>query len=253
MAIFNTSVHKKILLNARRRTQPLIHDFCYVHCRSHLLVLNTFRLHLLQTTPEPVVLDVGCGSKPFMKWFSPGQYIGIDIDPDSSADFVLDCNRDSFPMKNNTIDGVMLSNSLEHIFDTTHLLSEIFRVLKPGGLIYFSAPMTFPVHAHPDDYHRFTPYYFKRLFSDWELLELNGTNSVFSTPLLLSCQILETFFPTWLTCLPITILNATALFVDYSTKLVFTLLRVKVLRLIWSGCPLELNGIFRKPNLVNVN
>ena len=238
---------KKYLLNTRRRIRPRIHDFCYLHCRSHLRTFESFSGFLYERTSHPLVLDIGCGNKPFRGWFSEGQYIGVDMDSNSAADFVLDCNRDSFPMAKDFVDGVILSNSLEHIFDTSHLLTEIFRVLKPGGFIYFSVPMMFPVHAHPDDYYRFTPHYFERLFSDWDILQLNVTNSVFSTPLLLTCQILETFFPIWLTFLPITLLNSCALVLDYSTKLIFTFLRAKILMRVWSGGPLELNGIIRKP------
>lgn len=238
---------KKHLLSTRRRVRPRIYDFCYLHCRSHFRAFEKFIGLLYEWASRPIVLDIGCGDKPFRRWLSEGQHIGIDIDSNSAADYVLDCNTDCFPMAKDSVDGVILSNSLEHIFDTSHLLTEISRVLKPGGLIYFSVPMTFPVHAHPDDYYRFTPYYFERVFSDWEILQLNVTNSVFSTPLLLTGQILETFFPTWLTFLPIMLLNSSALLLDCSTKLLFRLLKMKILMRVWSGGPLELNAIIRKP------
>lgn len=240
---------KKNLLNIRRRTQPRIHDFCYLHCRSHLRTLESFINRLYdRSTSNPVVLDVGCGCKPFEERFSEGHYIGVDIDPDSAADFVLDCNKDSFPTPKDSVDGVILSNTLEHIFDISHLLAEICRVLKPGGLIYFSVPMTFPVHAHPDDYYRFTPHYFERSFSGWEILQLNVTNSVFSTPLLWTAQVLETFLPTWITFLPITLLNSCALLLDHSTKMLFGLMKANILMRVWSGGPLEINGLVRKPH-----
>ena len=169
---------KKNRLNVRRRLNPRIYDFSYICCRSHFRTLKTFIKTLYQTTKEPCILDIGCGTKPLQYFFPESQYIGVDLDSESNADFILDCNKDIFPLQDHSIDAVILSNSLEHIFNTTHLLHEIRRVLKPGGLLYFSVPMTFPVHAHPDDYHRFTQYCIERLFADWDIIKLNVTNSV---------------------------------------------------------------------------
>lgn len=237
---------KKMFLNLRRRLYPRIYDFSFIVCRSHI---NTFKIFTEtlnhNTSSEPTILDIGCGTKPLQSLFPKWNYFGIDINTESHADFILDCNKDTFPLPDGTIDGIILSNSLEHIFNTNHLLNEIRRVLKPNGLIYFSVPMTFPVHAHPDDYHRFTPYCIKRLFSDCEILCLNLTNSLFSTPVILCSQILETLFPIVLTCIPITFLNFFALLLDSSTKHLFSLLGFEILKRTWSGCPIELNGIIK--------
>jgi SAM-dependent methyltransferase len=233
-------------LNKRRRIKPRIYDSSYVHCRSHLLTLKLFRELVHQSMVSPVILDVGCGSKPLKDLFPTAQYLGVDIDPNSPADFVLDCNTDCIPMAGCSVDAIVLSNTLEHIFNTGHVMAEIRRVLKPGGFIYFSVPMTFPVHAHPADYHRFTPYFFEREFSDWEIAKLEITNSVFSTPILISAQLFDTFLPVWLNSLPIILLNSAAIILDRVTRMLFHSIRGNILIKLWSRCPPEIHDMLMK-------
>jgi SAM-dependent methyltransferase len=230
---------RKDRINLRRRTNPKVYDFSYVYCKHHLQTLKHFASLTDGFGSVPIILDVGCGAKPLKGFFPGARYLGIDVDPESEADFVLDCNRDTLPLPDDSVDAIVLSNSLEHIYNIKHLLGEIQRVLKASGLVYFSVPMTYPVHAHPEDYHRFTPYYFKEAFFNWNIIQLSGTNSVFSTPLLLIAQLLETIFPNWITFLPIVTLNAAALFVDYSTKCIVRLSRTRGLTKLWADCPLE--------------
>ena len=163
---------------------------------------------LKQQAKTPIILDIGCGDKTLQSLFHGAKYLGIDVTSDSSADFILNCNIDNPPFADKSIDAVIMTNSLEHIFNTKHILDEIRRVILPDGLFYFSVPMTYPRHAHPDDYIRFTPYYFKRAFADWRTIRLQTSNSIFSTPFLLTGQIFSMFFPNWLTLIPITLINS---------------------------------------------
>ncbi|QTA81897.1 SAM-dependent methyltransferase [Desulfonema limicola] len=237
---------KKQIINKRRRLQPRIYDSSYVYCRCHLKALKDFISLLYQDIKNPAVLDIGCGDKPLLSLFHEVQYIGIDMDAQSLADFIIDCNKDNFPLKDCSIDAVLLSNSLEHIYNTNHLIDEISRVLKPGGLIFFSVPMNYPVHAHPDDYFRFTPYYFKRRFQDFDIIQLNVSNSVFSTPLLLVSQLFDTFFAQYVCAVPVLILNLSSIFIDWITKIISASVNLEILTRFWSAGPLEINGIIRK-------
>ena len=51
-----------------------------------------------------------------------------------------DLNRDELPWPENTFDCVVCCEVIEHIVDTDRLLSELKRVLKPGGVLVLSTP-----------------------------------------------------------------------------------------------------------------
>jgi ubiquinone/menaquinone biosynthesis C-methylase UbiE len=56
----------------------------------------------------------------------------------------------NFPFPDQAFDGVVLDNVLEHIIDPTDILSELRRVLKPGGTLIVGVPGTKGYASDPD-------------------------------------------------------------------------------------------------------
>lgn len=118
------------------------------------------------------VLDLACGVMPYKEYLMSDKienYIGIDLEPthyhhDVKPDFYW--NGEVIPLENSSVDFVLATEFLEHYFDTATILKEIKRVLKPGGIFFFTVPGIWPIHEAPYDYHRFTPFaleeHFKR-------------------------------------------------------------------------------------------
>lgn len=71
------------------------------------------------------------------------------------ADVVADATK-TFPFTDAEFDSVICTQLLEHIADPTFTVSEIARVLKPGGNIILSTPFLERYHPDPNDYWRFT-------------------------------------------------------------------------------------------------
>jgi SAM-dependent methyltransferase len=96
------------------------------------------------------VLDIGCGSGQFIEILAEtlGAYesiTGIDVDesvlleagkkfPEESFRF-LNANAQSLPFESNSFDLVTVSKALHHVENDRLALSEMKRVLKPGGFL----------------------------------------------------------------------------------------------------------------------
>ena len=68
----------------------------------------------------------------------------------------LDVNTE-FPFDNQRFDTVLAMNLLEHVYEWGNCASEVFRVLKPGGVWHGVLPFLYQVHGDPNDYWRATP------------------------------------------------------------------------------------------------
>ena len=107
------------------------------------------------------VLDVGAGSGSIRKHI-PDQCDYISLDYLETATQWYHTRPDIFgdgqmlPLFDCCMDTVLLLDVLEHIPDPEKALSEIFRVLKPGGTLHMTAPFLYPIHDAPYDYHRWT-------------------------------------------------------------------------------------------------
>jgi SAM-dependent methyltransferase len=104
-----------------------------------------------------VVLDVGCGNRPYADLFSDCRYIGLNYSArDACPDVIADAMR--LPIATGTVDLVFCTQVLEHLPKPWRFLEECHRVLKTGGWMILSAPFYWPLHEEPYDYFRFTRY-----------------------------------------------------------------------------------------------
>lgn len=99
------------------------------------------------------ILDVGCGDGVYEKnikkdILKDNFFVGLDFSTtqlERSAqifDEVKEMNfeKDKIPFSENYFDYVVCSEVLEHLFFPEHILSEIKRVLKPGGKLIITTP-----------------------------------------------------------------------------------------------------------------
>jgi SAM-dependent methyltransferase len=64
-------------------------------------------------------------------------------------------------------DIVVIDNVLEHVADPKRAVSEIFRILKAGGICICLTPFLIKIHGYPKDYWRFTASGLKEIFADF--------------------------------------------------------------------------------------
>ncbi len=74
----------------------------------------------------------------------------------------------SLPYKNGSFDYVICDQVLEHIEGNMEIaVSEIRRVLKPGGMAVFASPFIYPIHFGPKDLWRISTDGWKYLTKDF--------------------------------------------------------------------------------------
>jgi SAM-dependent methyltransferase len=115
--------------------------------------------------------------KPYETLFteSASVYIGIDHPVTQKGSYGLltraDILSDSarFPLDNSSFDTVVCTQVLEHVSDPFAKVSEIARVLKPGGTALISVPCAWPLHEVPHDYFRYTEFGLKNILEEADL------------------------------------------------------------------------------------
>ncbi len=104
--------------------------------------------------PGDPVLDLGCGPRDqagpvtHLGW----QYVGVDYS-NPAADFLADAH--AIPFQDNTFAAVLSYAVLEHLHTPIVALSEIQRVLKPGGIYIGTVSLGEPFH---ESYVHLTPW-----------------------------------------------------------------------------------------------
>ena len=118
-----------------------------------------------------LVLDVGCGHKPYRSLLlsPPSQasaYVGVDLpgNPYSTPD--LQWDGVTLPEPDASVDSVLLTEVLEHCAEPGAVLREVCRVLRPGGFVFMTVPFIWPMHALPHDEYRYTPFALERLMKN---------------------------------------------------------------------------------------
>lgn len=109
-----------------------------------------------------VLLDVGCGGKPYRRYFSVDSYFGMDIEQSghdhsySQVDVFYD--GQSIPFPDECFDHVFSSEVFEHVSNLDELIAEINRVTKRGGTLLVTLPFVWDEHEIPYDFARYSSY-----------------------------------------------------------------------------------------------
>jgi SAM-dependent methyltransferase len=116
------------------------------------------------------LLDIGCGQMPYKPILlsSPSRvstYVGLDLRDGQYARFgPFDLVWDGLhiPLEDNSIDCAIATEIFEQCQDPEIVMRETKRVLKAGGILFFTVPFLWPIHDPPMDQYRFTPYALER-------------------------------------------------------------------------------------------
>lgn len=120
------------------------------------------------------VLDVGCGVKPYLPYFSGAtSYVGVDVQDNPNAD--LHGAIEALPVDDGSFDVVLATQVLEHVDDPAAAVRELYRVTAPGGRVLASTHGVMVFHPNPVDHWRWTHTGLERLFAtnaDWSRVDV---------------------------------------------------------------------------------
>ena len=123
---------------------------------------------VIQAHARGRLLDCGCGDVPYYGLYREHVTEAMCIDWGASAhgrthvDQEVDL-RQPLPFEADRFDTVLLADVLEHIPEPHRLISEIARVLSPGGKAIVLVPFLYWIHEAPYDYYRYTEFALARL------------------------------------------------------------------------------------------
>jgi SAM-dependent methyltransferase len=97
----------------------------------------------------------------------PGRaFTGTDFRAGPGVDRVEDLR--SLGFADGSVGTAICLETLEHCEDPIRACSELARVVAPGGVLIASTPMLIGIHAHPNDYFRFTPEALRSMLSGFD-------------------------------------------------------------------------------------
>lgn len=120
--------------------------------------------------PTDILLDAGAGSCPYKDFFSHVTYESTDFkettDKPSKKKHDFICSLDSIPKQDNSYDVVVNTQVLEHVEFPQKVINEFYRILKPGGKLFLTAPQGWGIHEEPYHFFNFTKFGLESLFKN---------------------------------------------------------------------------------------
>lgn len=139
---------------------------------------------ILSTLATQTIIDLGCGES------KEAGALGVDNVQLPGVDVVHDLLDFPYPFQDNSAEHIYLKHVIEHfdLPDIQHILAEVQRILKPGGVVHIHVPHVYSVAAWVDPTHRmaFTfltaqffdsrsaKAYYKELTASWNLIKTSA-------------------------------------------------------------------------------
>lgn len=123
-----------------------------------------------QIKPSEIILDAGAGDCKYRKYFNHAKYISTDFDfifdekQKNIHDFI--CDLHNMPKPDNYFDSIICTQVLEHVEYPQKVVNEFYRVLKPNGKLFLTAPQGWGLHGEPYHFFNFTKYGLDSIFKN---------------------------------------------------------------------------------------
>lgn len=136
-------------------------------CPAGYFSRRNFLNDYLSKHPDAIIINLGSGVSDISDRVS-------NVDIFTYPNVNLTCDISTIPFKDASVDLVVNIAVLEHVPDPEKVVEEIFRILKPGGMIYCFFPFMQGFHAAPYDFSRRTVAGLRYLFREFRDIEVQN-------------------------------------------------------------------------------
>lgn len=175
---YNTNVVNRLKTMFKKNIflyELLISIISPVYTLTHAKNLKNLFINNLDNIQDKIVINLGSGNSLIHE-----DVINIDIFDYKNVDYV--CDIYNLPFKDGSVDCIINIAVLEHVPYPQQVVNEIYRVLKPNGIVFSTIPFIQGFHASPYDYQRYTIEGIKILhqaFTPMKILVSGGPTSGF--------------------------------------------------------------------------
>lgn len=144
----------------------------YQSMRNHI---SNFIRNSIKTHKHKLILEIGPRDKPNEELSQENIVETLDICQKENVTYVADITKPN-NVPNERFDIIYCLDVLEHTYEPWEGLQQMYKYLKPGGLLYLSLPFQFRIHGPIPDCYRISEYGLKYLLQkyNYEIIEMNA-------------------------------------------------------------------------------
>jgi SAM-dependent methyltransferase len=158
----------------------LLYRFSKRRSRKNLYAWLHESIDSFQLEQKKLVLNIGAGGEVSDELARAGvKAVSIDVNSKRRPDIVASV-EDMTLFEEGVADAIFCIELLEHVAHPHVATAEMFRVLRPGGIVIGSTPFLLGIHDDPYDYFRFTRHGLKRIFDAFEPISIRERNGYFA-------------------------------------------------------------------------
>ncbi|MFH1369295.1 MAG: methyltransferase domain-containing protein [Elusimicrobiota bacterium] len=130
----------------------------YSHTKYYISYLNRLLMKYFDKGKTVVAAEICCGDGEGLKMIGKTLELGVGVDVSCSMlegakrnlangnVFFVQADATLLPLKDSSFDAAVLLGGIHHVINREKLFSEIYRILKPGGKLYWREPLNdFPL------------------------------------------------------------------------------------------------------------
>lgn len=178
----------KIIQNLREKWNRVLSELSGSDCRRYIspsiYAQYDLGIKIMREYARGRMIDLGCGDMPYKPFLVDlvNSYDSLDLRPVSEDIKYIGDIQNMHMIDSSTYDFAICMEVLEHVPQPQRAINEIYRILRPGGILVLSVPHLSHIHNPPNDYFRFTSFGLLYLLDQagFKVINIQSKGGIFS-------------------------------------------------------------------------